>query len=455
MRRALLLTISFLAADRLSAADQTSAVPPIIVEKIDIAAGAATRSLSWREVSGLLPTGVIDNQRALERRREAEGRETIARSEWLPGMGTLLNHRRIDGAVQATLGDVERAHFSGDSLAESVRFEIDPLGTRFRGSSAEHVTEMARADEERVRQTVIRTAADDYLELFRLRALVRVGEGALAESRALADLVNTRSDQGLALRADALRASALRTRREAELSSARAAYRLASIRLVALIGLDPSTIIEPSESELAGLTPAAGDALQVATEHRPDLHGASERVAALEDAKRAQIWTDRLPHLSSEYQFGTLGHHFATDQQSRQSFTLGLRWSFLDAFGRTAAAREVVADAQLRDARLALDDVRRRVAVQVFTAIQQIDEAALRNRLAREENAAAEEAQSISDVRFRNGLGLLVDQLQQLEALERSRTAVVESVVAYDRAQLDLLLATGTLDPSAVEAAFR
>jgi outer membrane protein TolC len=279
------------------------------------------------------------------------------------------------------------------------------------------------------------------------RAIV-VTEHALAGAKARETDVETRVDEGAALKADLLRARARRRQREADLAERRGDAAVADAALSRLLGAPPGVRYDPVD---AAPVPAAldGDEAARSTQAlaaRTSVKAAEER---LEAARRLVRVEERalLPDLAA---WGQIQDDRNSFSNGGQSYGVGahLRWNAFDpGRGRRTAAAAAEMRAAEHDARAAADQVRVEVAI-----------AFRRSLAARERHAAAEggaeegrEALRVVEERRRAGRATLTDELETEAASLAAELEELRAAAEAAIADAALARAMGTDDHSGTE----
>ncbi|MEM1056016.1 MAG: TolC family protein [Bacteroidota bacterium] len=277
-----------------------------------------------------------------------------------------------------------------------------------------------------------------------------------ADERPAADLVP--------LRADLARRRAARLGAEQSLFDARQRLGLAmggSAELATSLGTPADalpTIPASIEADEAALMSLALDA-------RVDLRAADARLAAVERELGARRW-DRRPSVDIVVEGGYRGlsedvagpqHYLPVGLNSARGTQFGvtLRLNRLSTAAADAAFQQSLA--QRERARIARDDLARRVRADVSSALAALRSAAAEVAQTREAVALYEEAVENERRRLRLSMGTLFDVQIVEERLANAQTQAVQAEVRYAQALASLHAATGTLigTPEAAAARIR
>ncbi len=301
--------------------------------------------------------------------------------------------------------------------------------------------DLGAAENDLVLETVV-----SYWSLATARASeIVLGEALVAFEKHVSD-ARARAEVGLAARNEVLSVEVEHERAELQRVQARSAAEVAQAQLAYLVGLAPGEIVEPLDapgavSGSAADTPAL---IAAALASRPELQAQRARVEAARAQERVQR-AARLPQASASAAYdlarpNTRVLPLRDTWETTWSLGVGLSWNAFDG-GRTAAA---VAQARAQAGALALqlEDLERRVRLDVTQRVLELQsaEAALLVS-ARAQASAAENARVAAD-RYREGVGSSTDLLDAETGLLRAgleRTAAQTGVEAA-RARLERAL---------------
>jgi len=416
---------------------------------------------------------------ARERVREAVAQRQLAAAQFLPNLnaGTNLDHHL--GLLQQSNGNLLRVNH--DSLYVGLGAGAVGAGTvnipgLIWSANVSEVWHNALISRQVVRQrafesqavrndTLLRVAAA-YLELLRATGRQAIARQIRDDAAEVARVTANFANKGQGRKADADRAATELQQRNSDLLQAESDITIASARVGQLLGLDPSVKLVPMERYVVpdSLVPEPiplPELLAIALTQRPEL---KERQAAIRVAL-LQLRNAKLLPFSPQaligYSAGSLGGgsdlvsagipqaNGSILQQSRfgnfnnrEDFDVIMYWSLRNlGVGNLASIR--VAQSQFRQSELraleSLDRVRAEVAsaqARVLARFAQIDineKAIQSSQIAFKEDLA----------RTRNNLGLPIEVLNSLSLLGRSKTAYLDAIVDYNRAQFELYVALG------------
>jgi outer membrane protein TolC len=392
----------------------------------------------------------LDILEARARLAEARGVRNESLGRLVPEYTGSFTARRINGEIQASFGELERRTFNTFLPAAAVELGINPGRAVFDALAAHRRLAAAEQDAEQVTQDVLATVAGQYLALQEAQARVKIAEEALAASRGLERVARDREGSGVGLKVDVLRAEARAAADEVRLAQARNALREASLRLAVTLKLDPTVTLFPldtvvREQTLVDPALALGALLERAVANRPDLAADVRRIKAAESSQGA-TWAGALgPRIYGAFEESAIGDSIS-DLGNRQIYGgfVGFRLSPA-SIGQVQAAR-----ARLDQARLQAERSEQRVGAEVIGAREQVLTARENVEAGLRGLRAAEAALELSQVRFKDGVGIGLEVLDAQAALSEARTNLVAAIIGYDVAQVALLRALGGVSVAAL-----
>ncbi len=400
---------------------------------------------------------------AAARYDEAYARLAAAKVLWVPSIRAGVSYHHHDGNLQASNGGIVDVHRS--SLQSGLGVGAVGAGTtptpgvvaQFHATDAifqPRIHDNAAA----ARSHAIDAASNDalldgalaYLELLRAEQIRVVAAETLANAERLSDLTKKFADAGQGPQADADRAKTEAAIRTNDVTRAEEAVETASARLVEVLSADPHTRIVPSEPVVVPLhllnpDQSAGELLATGLAKRPELgearHLVCEAVNRYERERYAPLVPSVLLGLSESSFGGGLGGNIA-NKDSRFDFDAVAFWELRNlGFGERAARDErwsVYEQRQLEEIRL-MD----RVAREISVAHAQVRSRSRQIAVAESAVTSATESHERDSIRIEQGVGLPIETLQSLQALDQARREYVRTVVDYNAAQFRLHRAIG------------
>jgi outer membrane protein TolC len=282
-----------------------------------------------------------------------------------------------------------------------------------------------------------------YVQVERASLHQEVASRAVASAREQERLAQVRSNAGVGLKSDELRARTFVSEMEQQSIAALNSLELAKLELGRLLGEPPGTAIDIAEQIVPRPLPDTGlPLIEQAMANRQDLL-ALERQVAQSAVGMARARGAYLPTI-----YGTAGYqmHDRTQPFGRDNdgWVAGasLRWELFDGMRRSSTAEQASLQNQALQAQL--DDYRHAVALQVTESILRREEAGKRLEVARHAVLAAEEGAQLVQKRYENSISLFIELLDAQINLNQSRARLVDQETASALAGAQVYHAVGT-----------
>ncbi|HLA77933.1 MAG TPA: TolC family protein [Vicinamibacteria bacterium] len=376
-----------------------------------------------------------------------------ARAARLPQLDAVASYTRNSGVPELTItapGLGTRTLFPNLPDAYRTRAQVAlPLFTGGRLTAAIDAAREQHAaaglDAEGAGKDLVLEVTTAYLSLVTARESDRVVGEALATYDAHLRDARNRLAQGLAARNELLAVQVERDRAELARLQAGNLASVANANLLRLTGLPPDGSLDPTELLDA---PAPGEAtsepgalLAEATGRRPELLSLGARVAAAEAAvKTTRSLAYPQVSLNAAYDYANPNSRvMPLEAEWKGTWSLGvnLAWTAFDG-GRTAAA-VAQSRAQADALRHQLEDLSRRVGLEVRIRILDLGTARAALGVAERTLESARENQRVSGDRYREGVAASSDLLD-------AETALLRAGLDHTSARAQLRLAQAQLD---------
>ena len=315
---------------------------------------------------------------------------------------------------------------------------------RGRVVAARAQVESAVADGGAAAEAAAQGAALAYLRAVRGRALVaaRTADSGLAAE--LVGLARAQRDAGVSANIDLTRAQTQLTAAAGALVVARNQEQRAKIDLGRVLGLDPATPLEPSDTLAATLPrvdlPAErGAAVALGVARRADLAAEVARGTA---ARRmaAAIRAERFPRLDVAADYGANGPSFGDAITTRQ-IAVQVTLPILDGFRREGRLAEN--DALARGAETRARDLQQQIAADVDAALLDVGSAGALEGIAAQTLRLAREEVEQARERFAAGVAGNSEVITAQQSLIRARDADIDARFAAAAARVALARAVG------------
>ena len=278
---------------------------------------------------------------------------------------------------------------------------------------------------EKTRQSIAFQVFRTYLEAQKAAAQLTAAEKAMAEARENMRLATVRSETGVGLKSDELRARTHLATMESQLITANNNLALAQMRLAMVVGLRQGRV-EPAESFAGFPGPFQTEELTAsALENRSDLRQSRAELersdAAVKLARSAY-----LPSVGAfaSYQMNAEHTPFGSDNDA-WSAGVSLRWQLFDGF-RRGRERDRANSGRSATAET-LEHSAEEIAYQVHESLLRREEMEKRRDVARHALLDAEETVRLLSRRFENSLATMAELLDAQSALNQTRASLAES----------------------------
>jgi len=291
------------------------------------------------------------------------------------------------------------------------------------------------------REVVVLAVGNSYLQAIAAAARVETAEAQVKSAQALYDKASDQLKAGLTPAIDALRSQVELQTRQQQLIVARNNLAKSTLSVARIIGLplgQPFVLTE--KAPFQALTPLPLETyLQRAYSGRADYQAALTQVHGAELSRKAAV-AGRYPSMDIDANFGDIG---VTPSQSNGTWQVMGGINIPVFAGNRVHADILQADAQLKQARAQLGDLRGRVDYEVRTALLDLNAAAEQVDVARSSVELAEQALAQSQDRFSAGVADNLEVVQAQEAVAGAHESYIQSLYAHNLAKVELAYAIG------------
>lgn len=400
---------------------------------------------------------------AAARYREAYARLAGAKVLWVPSIRAGISYHHHDGNLQASDGSIVNVNRSsaqgglgvgavgaGTTQVPGVVAQFHTTDAIFQPVINEHAASARSHAVDAAVNDALLKGAIAYLELLRAEQLRAVANETFTNATELAKLTASFADSGQGPQADADRAKTEAAIRTNDVARAEEEVDVANARLLEVLSADPYTRIVPAEPVVVPLhlidpDQGCGELLAIGLSNRPELgearHLVCEAVNRYERERYAPLLPSVLLGMSESSFGGGLGGNL-DNLEHRFDFDAIAFWELRNlGFGERAARDErwsVYEQRQLEEVRL-MD----RVAREINVAHAQVRSRKRQIAVAETAVKAATESYERNTTRVHEGIGLPIETLQAIQALDQARREYVRTVVDYNAAQFRLHRAVG------------
>jgi outer membrane protein TolC len=381
----------------------------------------AARGQRWQQLAELLPNVGIRGQEAVE-------------TESLTALG--LRGNVLHAAVPRVIGPFNYFDLRAN-LFQNV-FNFRALERERAASASLKAAQLSLKD---ARELVVLAVGNSYLQAIAASARVETAEAQVKSAQALYDKAADQQRAGLSPAIDALRSQVELQTRQQQLIVARNDLAKMTLTVGRVIGLPPGQpFVLTEKAPYQALTPLPLETyLQRAFAERADYKAASAQVESAELSRKAAA-AGRYPSLDLSANIGDIG---ITPGQSNGTWTVIGGINIPVFAGNRVHADVLESDAQLRQARSQLGDLRGQIDYQVRTALLDLSAASQQVEVARSSVDLADQTLVQAQDRFTAGVTDSLEVVQAQEALAGAHESYIQSLYAHNLAKVELAYVIG------------
>lgn len=291
------------------------------------------------------------------------------------------------------------------------------------------------------REVVVLAVGNSYLQEIAAAARVETAEAQVRTAQALSDKAADQQKAGLIPAVDALRAQVELQNRQQQLIVARNDLAKTTLSVARVIGLPPGQrFVLTEKAPYQALTPQPIDVyLQRAYAERADYKSAAAQVQSAELNRKAAA-AGRYPSLDMNANFGDIG---VNPSQSNGTWQVVGGINIPVFAGNRVHADILEAEAQLRQARSKLGDLRGQIDYEVRTALLDLNAAAEQVAVARSSVDLAEQTLTQSQDRFAAGVTDNLEVVQAQQSVADAHETYIQSLYAHNLAKVELAYSIG------------
>jgi outer membrane protein TolC len=291
------------------------------------------------------------------------------------------------------------------------------------------------------REVVVLAVGNAYLQAIAAAARVDTAQAQVTSAQALSQKAIDQQKAGLTPAIDALRSQVELQTRQQQLIVARNELAKTTLSFARIIGLPPGQQFVLTETApFQALTPQAVETyLQHAYTSRADYQAAQAQVQSAELTRKAAT-AGHYPSVDITANVGDIG---VNPGQSNGTWQVIGGINIPVFAGNRVHADVLQADAQLKQARQQLGDLRGRIDYQVRAALLDLSAAADQVAVARSSVELAEQALAQSQDRFAAGVTDNLEVVQAQESVASAHESYIQSLYAHNLAKVELAYAIG------------
>jgi outer membrane protein TolC len=291
------------------------------------------------------------------------------------------------------------------------------------------------------REIVVLAVGNSYLLAIATAARIEATDAQVKNAQALYGRASDQQKAGLSPAIDTLRSQVELQTRQQQLIAARNDYARQKLSLARVIGLPPGQEFVLTEKvPYESLTPLPVETyLQRAYTSRSDYQAAQSQLRAAELSHRAAV-AGRYPSLDLNANYGDIG---VTPAHSNGTWQVNGGVNIPIFAGGKVHSDILEADAQLKQVRSQLGDLRGRIDYEVRAALLDLSSAAEQVEVARSSVDLAEESLTQSRDRFTAGVADNLEVVQAQESVAAAHDSYIQSLYAHNLAKVELAYAIG------------
>ena len=291
------------------------------------------------------------------------------------------------------------------------------------------------------RQVVALAVGNAYLQAIAAAARVETFEAQVTAAQALYQKAVDQQRAGLTAAIDALRSQVELQTRQQQLIVARNELAKSTLSVGRIIGLPPGQqFVLTEKAPFQALTPLPLETyLQRAYAGRADYQAAIAQVQSAELNRKA-AFAGHYPTIDINANYGDIG---VTPSQSNGTWQVIGGINIPVFAGNRVHADVLIAEAQLRQARQQLGDLRGRIDYEVRSALLDLNAAADQVAVARSTVDLAEQTLAQSQDRFSAGVTDNLEVVTAQEAVAAAHESYIQSLYAHNLAKVELAYVIG------------
>ncbi|HLK20835.1 MAG TPA: TolC family protein [Bryobacteraceae bacterium] len=301
-----------------------------------------------------------------------------------------------------------------------------------------------RAQELTVREENVQLVVSQYLGSLRSAADVKAARSRVELSKALFDQASDLQKNGAGTGIDTLRANVEYQNEKQRLIAAETTLKTSLYGLARLLNLDPHQPVELADESVFFHTPeyAADESIERAWEERPEMKALASQIRFAElDRKRVEA--ERLPKLSLAGSWNLQG---LTPTSVIPVYDFSVNLDVPLYTGGRIKAETASAGIELKKLAQQRDELRNRIALEVKTAIAELESAKTEVEVANLSVDLAQQEVTQARDRFQAGVANNIEIVTAQDELSRANDNQIGALYRYNQARADLAHATGQME---------
>jgi outer membrane protein TolC len=453
------------AVEQVALAQPLEVLPPTGEQIVSTTPPAASDVLAIDLPTALALTTGENPQVAFARQRVNEAFAQMRSAEvlWVPSLRAGANYNKHEGTIQDVAGNIietsrgsvytglgAQAVGAGSPAVPGLVMNFHTRDFIYQPRITQQVLAASRQASRATTNDMLMETALAYNELLEAMEVEAIAAQTLDNTRRLAEVTGEYSRTGQGLPSDADRAQAELATRQVEAQRAAENVRVASVRLARVLSQDPTVTLAPTEPaivpiDLAPMHCSLPQLVETGLSNRPELAESRFLVGAAVERLRRERNAPLIPSVLLGLSYGGNGGGLGSDIANfddRMDFDAVAYWE-LRNLGYGEQAARAAARSQVEQARWRQVQVMDQVASEVAEAHAQVVSRREQITLAQSGITAAQDSYRRNSDRIQDALGLPIEALQSIQALDNVQRQYVRAVADYNRAQFRLHRALG------------
>jgi outer membrane protein len=381
---------------------------------------------------------------------ESKENRTLARSGLLPQaslrVGEAVQRENIDALFGKPFPGIPQhiGPFQNFQAGPLFSFPLLDLTAYRRWQAASSEVRASEHDSQTVREQTVLLVVSQYLGSLQASANVTAAQSRVQLSQALYDQAADLQKHGAGTGLDTLRAQVELQNQQQRLIEAQTQVKTSLFGLARLLNVDPGQPIELTDQLSFFETPEfQGDTtLNRAYAERPEMLALEER-GREQEIVRKQAGDERLPTVGVNGNWAYLG---LSAPSAIPTYTYAATLDLPLITSGRIHAETVKADLELKKINEQLQDLRNQIALEVKTAMAQLESARHEVDVANEGVKLAQEEVNQARDRFSAGVANNIEVVTAQDALERANDNQISALYSYNQSRADLARATGHIE---------
>lgn len=391
-------------------------------------------------------------QIAILQAAQSEQDKNISRADLLPQANAKISDEAQKVNLQAQFGG--KTPFPGfpKTLGPYQVFSAGPtfgapvfdLTLWRRYQAARDTVNASKANGLSTREQVILLVVSQYIGTLRAVASVEASQSRVSLAQALYDQAADLQKEGVGTGIDTLRANVELQNEKQRLIEAETDRETSLFGLSRLLNLDPRQAIELADSLSFFDTPQpeAEPSMELALAQRQEWKALQSQIAAAQHQKRA-TQDSRLPSLRFDGDFAYIG---TSSNTTLPTYTFQASVNMPLFTGGRIHAEIVRADLELKKLDQQKDDLRNQIALDVKTALLNLQSARNEVQVANLGVQLSKEEVDQARDRFKAGVANNIEVIQAQDSLSRANDNQIVALYRFNQARADLARSTGQME---------